>query len=170
MFESPISRTYIARKTQLGAHTVTQRDSGLPTHLRRLLLLADGHRGLTELAGLVPGRNVVADLGELAIRGLIEDASAAPNPQTVIEGGDERLAENWMVASNFMMNRAKENLGVMAADVIAELENARDPDSVRQAMSSWYRAMRNSRNGRDTADADRVHASMLLRQANRPQL
>lgn len=163
MYESPITRAYIARKTQLGAHTVIQRENGLPTHLRRLLLLADGKRNLADLAGVVPGRNVVADLHELAIRGLIEDAAAGPAPSSVIQGGDERLADNWMKASNFMMNRAKESLGIMAADVIAELENARDPDSVRQAMSSWYRAMRNSRNGRDTADADRVHASMLLR-------
>ncbi len=149
---------------------MTQRDSGLTTHLRRLLLLADGRRDLAALGGMLPGRDVAADLHELAMRGLIEDATVQPTPSSTIAGGDERLAENWMQASNFMMGRAKESLGVMAADVIAELENAHDPDSVRQAMSAWYRAMRNSRNGRDTADADRLHASILLSQAGRAAL
>ena len=169
MENSPITHSFIARKTSLGAHTVTLRDSGLPTHLRRLLLLADGKRNLADLGSMLPGRNIAADLHELAIRGLVDDASASPGPTTLIEGDDPKLAGNWMEASNFMMARAKESLGIMAADVIEKLESAHDAESVRQARSEWYRAMRGSRHGRDTADADRVRASMLLRQ-QRPQV
>lgn len=168
MENSAITRSFIARKTSLGAHTVTLRDSGLPTHLRRLLLLADGRRSLDALGAMLPGRNIAADLHELAIRGLVEDASVPSAPSSVIEGSDPQLTGNWMEASNFMMARAKESLGIMAADVIEKLESAHDAESVRQAMSDWYRAMRGSRNGRDTADADRVRAAMLLRQ-QRPQ-
>jgi hypothetical protein len=51
----------------------------------------------------------------------------------------------------------------MASGVISDLERVQDQEEARQAMSRWYRALRESRNGRSQADALRVQVSQMLR-------
>lgn len=155
---------YIPQKTALGAEVLTQRDTGLSYTMRRVLLLANGSRSVGELVSMLPGQNVIAELNELIERGLAEirtNVQAAPSATKPTVAGD--LSDEWMTASNFMMARARENLGVMAAGVISELERAQDQEDARQAMSRWYRALRESRNGRTQADALRVQVSQMLK-------
>lgn len=154
----------IPQKTALGAEILTQRDGGLSYTMRRVLLLANGTRSVAELAAMLPGQRVVAELNDLVERGLVEISSA---PQAAIHGGkvplENDLSDEWMTASNFMMARARESLGVMAAGVINDLEQVQDQEEARQAMSRWYRALRGSRNGRSQADALRVQVSQMLK-------
>lgn len=156
------SHSYIPQKTTLGAEMLTQREAGLSYTMRRLLLLADGVRTVGQLIGMLPGQNVVAELNELVDRGLLDIGAearkaAAPVPVTT------DMPEQWMTASSFMMARARESLGVMAANVINDLERVQDPDAARQAMSRWYRALRESRGGRTQADVLRVQVAQMLK-------
>ena len=48
-------------------------------------------------------------------------------------------------------------------DTSAAAQLADDPEAARVAMSQWYRAIRNSRDGREHADVDRVKAAAILK-------
>jgi hypothetical protein len=159
------SSAFVPQKTALGAEILTQRDASLTYTMRRVLLLADGVRTVAELVGMLPGQNVTAELNELVERGLAEinQKGHVATPKIVRTGSHSDLSNEWMTASNFMMARARESLGVMAASVISDLEHVRDQEDARQAMSRWYRALRDSRNGRTQADALRVQVSQMLR-------
>lgn len=161
---STASATFIPQKTALGAEIITQRDVGLTYTMRRVLLLSDGVRTVGELVSMLPGQNVTAELNELVARGLAEiNATAQPTATAASKAGaDSDLSDEWMTASSFMMARARENLGVMAASVISDLEHVQDQEEARQAMARWYRALRGSRNGRSQADALRVQVSQML--------
>ncbi|MDB5800560.1 MAG: hypothetical protein JWL63_1499 [Rhodocyclales bacterium] len=158
---STASSGFIPQKTALGAEVITQRDAGLTYAMRRVLLLADGVRTVGELVGMLPGQNVTAELNELVERGLAEINTT---PQAAQKApSDSNLSDEWMTASSFMMARARESLGVMASSVISDLERVQDQQEARQAMSRWYRALRESRNGRSQADALRVQVSQMLK-------
>lgn len=163
------SGNFAPRKTNLGAHIVALRDDSLPSALRRLLLLADGVRDVNRLAAMIPGRDIHAELSELERRGLIYEDGAAP--QTAAAANKD-LPDEWMSATSFMMERARESLGVAAVNVIDELQQAQDPDQARQAMTSWYRAMRESRQERSAVDADRLKVTSMLSAgaSNRPRV
>ncbi|MGC3962688.1 MAG: hypothetical protein QM803_05000 [Rhodocyclaceae bacterium] len=158
MLTPPLNPHFVPRKTGLGAHVVAIHDGRLQTGLRQVLLLADGHRTYAALASMLPGRNVEAELVELAQRGLIDDAEEA----SVAGGHEQDISEQWMHASSFMMERAKETLGVAAVDIVEEIEHAQDPEAARQATTHWYRAMRESRLPRERADADRIEVARLM--------
>jgi hypothetical protein len=155
---------FVPRKTSFGARLIASHDASLPAGLRRLLLLADGQRTVFTLMQMLPDRDVLADLRNLAQRGLLEDASR-PEPEYEpmdASGEDPDLPEGWDSASDFMVSRARESLGVMAVDVIHSLEHANDQEAAREAMTQWYRAMRGSREGREKADLDRLKAALIL--------
>lgn len=153
----------VPRKTSFGAHMIATADPGLPAALRRMLVLSDGHRDAATLATMMPGRDVRADLAELEARGLIETGSpASARPESAADS-DADLPEGWESATDFMISRARQSLGVQSVDVIEALEHAQDPEAARHAMSQWYRAMRDSRGGRLQADVDRIKAAALLK-------
>lgn len=163
---SPSSPDFVPRKSALGAHLLASREpGGLSPGLRRLLLLADGRRTLFTLSQMLPDRDLVPDVAELMRRGLLEDARQPMPipPGDRAEASDTNLPEGWESASDFMVSRARETLGVMAVNVIEALEQANDPEAARVAMSQWYRAIRNSRDGREHADVDRVKAAAILK-------
>ncbi|GAA5167024.1 hypothetical protein [Viridibacterium curvum] len=164
--QATASHAYVPQKTALGAEMLAQREAGLSYTTRRVLLLADGQRNVGSLVGMLPGQNVIAELNELVARGLIEihaSADSAAAAAAATEAAAQNMPDAWMTASNFMMARARESLGVMAAGVINDLERVQDPEEARQAMSRWYRALRESRAGRPQADALRVQVSQMLR-------
>jgi hypothetical protein len=161
---APDSQDFVPRKSALGARLIAAHDSSLPSGLRRLLLLADGQRTVFTLSQMMPDRDVGADLRELMLRGLLEDGSQRlPVPAADRQDAEVDLPNGWESASDFMVARARESLGVMAIDVIDALEQANDPEAARVAMSQWYRALRSSREGREQADTARIKAAAILR-------
>jgi hypothetical protein len=166
-----LSDDFVPRKSSFGARLIANHDTSLPSGLRRLLLLADGQRSVFTLATMLPDRAVQDDLAELMQRGLLEDASRPlqlPLADRIdaVAAAELDLPEGWESASDFMVSRARESLGVMAVDVIDALEHANGPEACRQAMTQWYRAIRSSREGRERADLDRIKANAILRGQN----
>lgn len=155
----PFDDATVPRKTHAGAQALLVRDGSLSPSLRRLLLLTDGHRTVFTLSQLLIDHDVPRLLAHLADLGMIDDgATGRPTKPMVID----ELPEGWETASEFMMSRARESLGVAAADLIDRIEHADSHDAAREAMSQWYRALRGSRNGRDHADEDRVKVVSML--------
>ena len=152
---------FVPRKSAFGARLVAGRDPSVSAAMRRLLLLADGQRTVFTLSQLMPDRDVATDLLELMLRGLIEDpellGQRLHKPRT-------DLPDGWATASSYMATRARESLGISGLDVVSALEQAASPDAAREAMSQWYRAMRNSRAGRQQADQDRIKAALMMQQ------
>lgn len=159
----PFPDDFVPRKSSFGARLITSHDTSLPSGLRRLLLLADGQRTVFTLSAMMPDRSIQADLQDLCERGLLEDGSRLMAAPITDQADAIDLPEGWESASDFMVARARESLGVMAVDVIDALEHANGPEAARQAMSQWYRAIRSSREGREQADIDRITANALMR-------
>ena len=159
MPHTPFDAQVVPRKTHAGAQALLVRDASLTPSLRRLLLLTDGTRTVFTLSQLLPDLDVAAAMARLADLGMVDNSQTArPNKAVMID----ELPEGWETASEFMMSRARESLGVAAADVIDRIEQADNPEAAREAMSQWYRAMRGSRNGRGHADEDRVKVVAML--------
>lgn len=157
--------TLVPRKTLLGARLIATPDPTLSSALRRVLLLADGQRNVASLAAMMPERQIQTDLAELVRRSLLETAAGTCTFSSTapLDAAGHDLPEGWESATNFMVARARANLGVMAVEIVEALEKADGPDQARHAMSQWYRAMRNSREGRLQADVDRIKAAAMLR-------
>lgn len=158
---TPFQANDIPRKTVAGARLIASPDPSLPAEQRRLLLLADGHRDIATLAGMLPTQDLAAGLDQLLQRGLIE-LDALTLRTLAHEKPPRQLPEGWQEASDFMTSRARASLGVTAVDVIEAILQAHDHDSCREAISQWYRAMRHSREGRRQADLDRVRTASML--------
>lgn len=164
-----VSQDFVPRKTVLGARLIASHDTSLPANLRRLLLLADGQRTVFTLSQMMPDRNVMEDVVDLMQRSMLEDgrksmeAPAGDRLEAAAATATADLPGGWESATDFMVTRARETLGVAAIDVIEALEQANDPETARQAMSQWYRALRASRDGREVADTARIKAAAMLR-------
>lgn len=147
------SADFIPQRTELGNNSLTA-GATIPGKQRQILRLIDGQRNLDQLAIMLPGRDLANELAELVAQGMI----AAPQPRTP-SGGQEKteeskgpLPDGWRAAMVFMKDQATQSMGVMAHPIIALLEKARDSAAARHAVARWHMAMRESRNGRDTAD------------------
>ena len=81
-----MQKDWIPGKTAAGVEEIATRARRLPPRLRTLLILVDGRRGGSELAGLVEDISVGEALAELAGQGLITPMPPPPpHPPKVVE-------------------------------------------------------------------------------------
>ena len=147
------SADFIPQRTELGNNSLTA-GASISGKQSQILRLIDGQRNLNQLAIMLPGRDLMAELTELAAQGLLagpQAKSTGPAAGKVDDAGGP-LPEGWRAAMVFMKDQATQSMGVMAHPIVALLEKARDSAAARHAVARWHMAMRESRHGRDTAD------------------
>lgn len=154
----------VYRKTAAGRAELDRRSAGLSPRQRQLLVLVDGRRSEEELAALIGGSDVVAELlAVLRAKGLVADAvqaeeafghttvqpapAAPPAPHPVLP--DERLA----AIHRLMKDSARQHLGLLARELDAVIEHARCARTLQAAVARWHLALRDSRTGHAEADA-----------------
>jgi len=128
---------------------------------RQILRLMDGRRTLAQIAVMMPGRDLSAEVIELRQQGWIAEVASEP-PSAVALPRSESMPEAWLEASVYMKMHAREALGLMAQPVIQILDKVRDTASARSAVARWHMALRESRNARDAADEHLQHITRLL--------
>lgn len=148
-------------KTAAGVDEISTRQRGLPPRLRRLLILVDGRRDHSELAALLGGEAVAAQLEELAEAGLVAPAGAAPQspaPQpehvTPKPAAPEPMLSPLQLehAKALMTDSAHRYLGVFARPLLASIAAAADHRALKSVSAAWHMALRDSRDGRGEAD------------------
>ena len=157
-----IDAVYI--KSTKGQQEIAERACGLPARVRRLLILIDGSKSTRMLAELLAGSDIDPALQELSRHGLIQPLSQpeppAPPPPAAAEvivstatrqvqpAFDPLLLEQ---AKNLMIESARQFLGLMASQLITEIQNC-NVDNCKQVIARWNMALRQSNKARDYAD------------------
>jgi len=147
-------------KTQQGQAEIEHRSGGLDTRLRRLLILVDGKRSLSDLAQL-SGIDDVAPLVErLQQAGLIAprdsqanqrpSADAAPDPAlAAVSGLPERDGKSLDMARNFMFNTLRTFNGNLSKLSLQEaVFKCSDHAGLRALYPAWAEAINQTSMGR----------------------
>lgn len=170
--ESMLAAT-VYTKTEKGRTEVSQRSAGLNPRQRSVLIMLDGRKPALALTGLTPAPQLAVILDELTAMGLIVAAAAAPAPAPAPVSvapsaapvppapaappapasappiDPARLAQ----AKALLVHSAQTCLGPIAADLIRQIDAAADEHQLQRAIGHWHMAMRDSKFGRDLADA-----------------
>lgn len=149
---------FVPKRTLPGDNCLSLGDARVNGRQRQLLRLVDGARSLAQISVMLPGRDLRAELSALMALGLLDAPAHTAAPAVAVD----TLPTGWAEAMHFMKHRATENLGVMAHSIIPLLEKVRDSAAAKSAVARWHMAMRESRSGREEADAHlRVVTAML---------
>ncbi|AZN37998.1 hypothetical protein [Iodobacter ciconiae] len=155
-----LDRIYI--KTNQGQKEIAKRSGSLSARQRRLLILIDGTKSSSELAGLLAEFELSAKLDKLASLGLIQlknqalpekintnikQAPAAPQSSRALNI-DPLLLEQ---AKKLMAESAQCCLGIMARSLIEEIKQC-NTNNCKLTIARWNMALRQSNKARSHAD------------------
>ncbi|MGC3964010.1 MAG: hypothetical protein QM803_11975 [Rhodocyclaceae bacterium] len=140
---------FVPVRTQTGQVLLDDQDARVAGRRRQVMRLIDGRRRLAQIAIMMPGRDLANELNELVSLGLVHSPAGPPQEHARAEA----LPARWADALAFMKATATASMGVMARAVIASLEQVHDAGSARSAIARWHMALRESRTGRQDADA-----------------
>jgi hypothetical protein len=145
----PVLRHAVYVKTDKGRDEVTRRELGLNGRQRSVLIMLDGRKPWAALAPLMPAGEVAGIVGELLALGLIAPCGGGSPAQTaaapiVSNPGLDRVRR-------YMVGVARTHLGLLAEEVVARIERARDAGQLRGVVGHWHMALRDSKQGREAA-------------------
>lgn len=151
-------------KTDGGRAELAQRSAGLGARQRSVLIMIDGQKPCSALAGLAPPERLAGILAELEALGMIvaarAPASAASKMSAPKKAGiDPTLLSN---AKRLLIATAETYLGLLSADVVRKVQAAADEEQLLRALGQWHMAMQASRQGRTVAHTylDQIKASL----------
>ncbi|NMG42723.1 hypothetical protein GPA22_03110 [Aromatoleum toluvorans] len=153
-------------KTAKGQEEFVSRSGGLSPRVRRVLILVDGRRTVSELRELVAADDLTHTLGSLEELGMIEvsrpeSASAAgqepveplPSITAFRELPAARNARELEMARNFMINTLKNFCSLYGPiSLMSNINSADSHEGLRDLYPEWYRLIVDSRSGRRRAE------------------
>jgi hypothetical protein len=142
---SPPPVDLVYTKTAAGRHEVGHRGAGLTARQRTALIMLDGQRDATALAGVMPAGAVAAVLTTLLGLGLIAAPAADMAPTPPPESSALAAIKAELIAA------AQAYLGMMASDIVARVRQASDAAQLLRILGHWHMAMQDSKHGRDAA-------------------
>jgi hypothetical protein len=148
-------------KTQKGRNEVAQRQLGLNSRQRTLLILFDGSKPCSALEGLMPAGQVIAIARELLAMELIAPAGAGqplPVAAAPVQVANDALAK----LKAEMVETAESCLGLLAAEVVRRIEDASDETALLGVVGHWHMALQGSKRGREAAlvHVERIRTSL----------
>ena len=125
----------IYRKTAKGALEVAERTYGLEKHLRRLLIVVDGIKDLTELSAFARSDEVETSIGLLEKQGFIErlDAEGAAAGRIAYAPAANDPAVFALIKRNAMVE-IRQRIGPVSSLLIEEIETCTGPLELRQKL------------------------------------
>lgn len=159
---STITATFadvVYAKTAQGRAEVARRSAGLGARQRSVLIMLDGHKPAGTLATLMPAAQLAGILGELVERGLIAPATAHEAPH---DGA--RLAP----VKAMLVRTAETYLGLIAADLVRQIDAVRDEHGLQRAIGHWHMAMQDSKYGREVVETQLALVKAALHASARP--
>ena len=156
MLAEPSINTFtdvVFAKTEQGRTEVARRSAGLGARQRSVLIMLDGRKPAGELTALMPAPQLAGILEELEALGLIAPATAAEVPNDA-----PRLAP----VKAMLARSAEAYLGLIAADLVWQIEAARDEHGLQRAIGHWHMAMQESKYGREVVQAQLAQVKAAL--------
>lgn len=152
------ARPPIHAKTPAGIREVAERSRRLPPIQRRALILADGIRSRGELARLLGIENIDAVLAELVLAGLLSDGAPPVAPPSIkapiTAPPDPSLAPVILHnAKQLMQHSARQHLGLLGVPLQDKIAAAHSREALLSVCAQWHLELRDSRAGREVADA-----------------
>lgn len=153
-------------KTAKGQDEFACRSGALSPRVRRVLILVDGRRTVSELRELVAADDLTHTLGALEELGLIEvgkpvaaagrgDAPADPLPSITAFRAlpATRNAKELEMARNFMINTLKNFCSLYGPiSLMSNINSTDSHEGLRELYPEWYRLIVDSRSGRRRAE------------------
>lgn len=153
-------------KTANGQDEISSRAGGLSPRVRRVLILVDGRKTVTELRELVAADDLTHTLGALEELGLIEvrkadsaggggdePAGALPSITAFRELPANRQSKELEMARNFMINTLKNFCSLYGPiSLMSNINAASSHEELRELYPEWYRLIVDSRSGRRSAE------------------
>lgn len=149
----------IYQKSALGMHEIFSSDRSLTTRERQILVLIDGKRSSEELEGFFEKRQVkevLAKLEQLGFTELLDGQSpvqhaSAPATNHIAETGIELRPEQLDAIKQILINGADDYLGIIGRGLKEKVQAATEFRKLRNFISLWHMAMRESKLGRESA-------------------
>jgi hypothetical protein len=155
----------VYRKTEKGQHEIDTRELRIPPRLRTALILVDGKRDDSQLAGLIAG-DALQTLQALAERGLIEAiAVTAPRPAklALADGGPEseppaapRDRRAFEQRRRDAVRHLSDQIGPVGEAVAMKMEKAQDWEHLLPALQLAQQILGNTRGAAVAAEFGRV--------------
>jgi len=137
----------IFAKTEKGRAVVTDRSVGLTARQRTILIMIDGCKPCSVLMQLMAAPILLPILDELAALRLIVLAGPAPAPAAAPAIDSQTMSQ----VKAMMIGSAEVCLGLLAAEVVRQVEAAADEEQLLRALGHWHMAMQASKRGREIA-------------------
>lgn len=135
---------HIFVKTEKGRAEVLERRAGLTARQRSVLIMVDGRKSCSVLMHAMPAGLLQPIVEELAALGLIAPLQPAPSTRAI----DLRTMAQ---AKAMMIGSAQVCLGLLAAEVVRQVESADGEEQLLRALGHWHMAMQASKHGRRIA-------------------
>ncbi|WP_342116927.1 hypothetical protein [Pseudoduganella sp. OTU4001] len=160
-------RATVFGKTNAGRAELGQRSAELSARQRSVLILLDGQKALGEIDTWLPEDEMLEAVEALLRKGLAGIASAppraaAPTPAPV-PPPSVAIEPAVAAARELMVAAAKKHLGLLAADLIRRIEQARDESQLAGVIGLWHVTLRESKTGKPCAEGLLAEARGLLR-------
>ncbi|RJG24684.1 hypothetical protein [Massilia cavernae] len=140
-------RSAVFRKTEKGRAELAKRKLGLGGKQRGVLIMLDGRKRLSDIETLFNRLELEAVVALLIQLDLIE-ASGDGGPAEVLVPTEAAPAAHLLTAKQMMIKSANEHIGLMAAELIARIENSRDQAQLLSVVGHWSMAMHASKTGK----------------------
>ncbi|HYG33040.1 MAG TPA: hypothetical protein VD810_08630 [Methylophilaceae bacterium] len=149
----------IYQKSALGMHEIFSSERSLSTRERQVLVLIDGKRSTEELEGFFDKRQLREILAKLEQQGFTEPLDGAtPLPHSptyatnyIAESRIDLSPEQMASIKQILMNGADDYLGIMGRALKEKVQTTTDFKKLRNFISLWHMAMRESKLGRESA-------------------
>lgn len=169
-------RATVFGKTEAGRAEVAQRNAGLTARQRSVLILLDGQRALGEIDTWLGEDEMLESVEALLRKGLAGIASAPPAvarpapPEPAAEVAPVAVAPvaappaspTLSAARELMAAAARKHLGLLAADLVRRIEQAKDEGQLAGIIGLWHVSLRESKTGKPCAEGLLEEARALL--------
>jgi hypothetical protein len=161
-------RATVFGKTEAGRVEFVQRGAGLTARQRSVLILIDGQKALGEIETWLSEDEMLEAVEALLRKGLVGISSApAPVPSAAPASVPAAVAPSvgaaaLAAAREFMVSAARKHLGLMAADLVRRIEQAKDESQLAGVIGLWHVTLRESKTGKPCAEGLLAEARALL--------
>ena len=133
----------IYRKTEKGRREVADHSLGLDSHLRRLLIMIDGQRGVAELSVYVRAGDLESAFARLLDEGFVEVVDADPGRVAYVPAANDPVvfAGIKIRAMTEIRSRVRGRLGPIGEMVVAEINDCHTPLALREKLRTLEKSL-----------------------------
>lgn len=167
--------TMVYEKSTLGFNEFTNNKRTLGVRERQVLLLVNGVRNLDELNKFFKKDLLLDTIKKLETEGYIQLPQGQQRPPEFASSMQNQLAledsptktepicpTKMATVKAILIEAADDYLGIMGRGIKAKIESCDNENNLRQTISSWHMAMRESKLGRESASflMEQIHKTL----------